>query len=900
MMMRNYKNIVALCHFSLLPSLTYSLSSSWSCSSGDITLSISPNISSYSVFLDDQLYLENGDVALHFGGIPGSWLTAISGTLIPLVIQPDEGNDNDFGNWKSLNVTWSGAPFVLTTVFKCWTDADTIEFKTIFPDGAPSGLSPGNIETDSSFYNFNLTHAASSHFPSFLLGPESVSSALGHIEFAGEFSFHKNNYGISFQGFVGGQLGGPTVLHSPSWQRRNGGASKPRAGVLGPLSNFKDSCMFIVPDVNFPTSNAWRLVYGPHSFFDSLPAGFTSTLGFVAPRAGNYSNYSKVSVFSGDTGIASAVYSYGSFLRAAAHTTRFPPEADVGVSLISYWSDNGAAFDGDYWNKIENQGKGGQIFSSLYDVFSESNLHVKSLQLDPFWFSTGSPGIKDWQPSETVFGPDGFNKTINKWNTTLYSWMFAPDNVFVQQGFTFAQSPPWNTFISGPMARISPQDSERFYSLLLQRCISWGCIGFEIDFLDMQYAGFPDVLTTAGSFEAFLIGLSSAGAKFGVPVQLCMPLPSDVLTSALLPGVSNIRASDDNDLDYASADRWRIGLTSLLHGSLDIRPFMDAIWTNSTNPSYTYTQNSTELGVAISALSTGPVGFGDAINATNMTLVQATAAANGVILKPSLPATPLDVYFLYDENATSSLQWAKSELWGAPSFIPIVDPTTQPGRGGLSRYGTLPPTLRFPVHYTFPNITQCPWFSILSVDVPINTAGFHVYPSEFTPSLSLCSISTDYVVMKWSPGFSNMASRCADKMPALLCVASFNESLGLDVSTGEAQEPSVKGGPHSFEIFSLAPVLQEAQGWTLLGEVGKFVRVSPVRFSAVSASGGLLTTWVEGAPNESVHVSWLAPGLTQKLQDSHIVSLDVIFDDKGGTKMITCQGSSDSAVCTQV
>jgi hypothetical protein len=869
-------------------------SQEWSCKAGDLVLSVSSNISTYSVYIGNDLWLEKGDVALHFHGVPGIWLTSSSGTLLPTTITPSSGEDKDLGNWSSLTVSWSGAPFPFITTFQCWIDSDTIEWKTFYPNDTPFGLSTGDLVTDSSFYNFNLTHSASSHFPSFLLGPDSVSSALGHIEFAGEFSFHNNNFGISFEGFVGGQLGGPTVLHSPSWQRSgNISNSKPRAGVIGSLSGFKDSCMFIVPDVNDPTSNSWRLVYGPHSYFDSLPSGFSSRLGFVSPRS-RIDLISKTAIYPGDTGITSAVYSFGSFLRIASQTMRFPPEDDIGVSVLSAWTDNGAAYDGDFWNSPMNQGKGGTIFSELKNGFkTNAHLSVGSLQLDPYWFSTGEPGIKDWFPSQSVFGVEGFNKTIQEFNTTLYSWMFAPNNHFVQQGFNFANSPPWNTFITGPMARISPQDSERFYTLLLDRCIDWKCIGFEIDFLDMQYAGFPDVLTTPGSFELFLKGLSTAGVNHGVPIQLCMPLCSDVLASVLLPGVSNIRASDDDDLDYAGADRWRIGLTSLLFGSLDIRPFMDAVWTVSTNPSYKYFQNATELGIAISALSTGPVGIGDGINSTNTTLVNAAIALNGVILKPSLPATPLDIYFLYNSNGSSILQAAKSELWAAPSFIPYSNLPSQPGRGGLSRFGSLPPSLRKPKKNTFPNRTLCPWFTILSVDVP----SFTLFPTDMTPSLSHCNGT--YVSMRWSLGFSEMAIRCANNASALQCLETFYEMSGLDVSTGTAQTPSVRGGPHSFEIFSLSPILFGSNGWTLLGEVGKVVRVSPIRFSAVliGESNGSFTTWIEGAPNENVYVTWLAPSTSGILADSRIVSLEIQFNSKGETVKVVCQGISNSAEC---
>jgi hypothetical protein len=574
-------------------------------------------------------------------------------------------------------------------------------------------------------------------------------------------------------------------------------------------------------------------------------------------------------------------------------------EAARGRARRAGRTDNGAVFDGDYWSA--HRGEAGATFEALRGALRGAGVPVASLQLDPYWFARGAPGNRDWLPSEEVFGAGGWERVLRAgWNTTLYSFFFAPggENNFPQ--FSWATSPPWDNFMGGSAGRVAPADARAFYALLMARCVGWGCVGFEVDFLDMQYLGFPDVLEAPGAFEAFLGGLSAAGAAAGVPVQLCMPLPSDVLASAALPGVSNIRASDDDDLAYAGAERWRIGLTSLLHGALDVRPFMDAVWTASEQPPYAYAQNATELGVAISALSTGPVGLGDGLGATNATLVAAAVASNGVILKPSLPAAPVDAFFNYGPGGGASLQAALAELWAAPSFIPAVAAAAPGGGGGLARFeggrARLPERLRAPLP-TFPAVTDCPHVSVLAVDV---AAPFTLLPGDLTPSLLRCGGgAAAYVALPWSPGFAAMGARCAHGAPALACVAPLPAG-GLLIETGAAApRPGARGGPHAFEIFSLAPVHAAGGGWALLGEVGKFVRAAPVRFPGSLAEGGSLTTLVAGAANEVVRVTLLAPGSAGGLGNATIRVESLSFGPRGGVATLRCAGAGAGGACSQ-
>jgi hypothetical protein len=865
------------------PPIALALSSTWSCSTGDITLNVNVTDFSYTISVAGIPWLEQGDAAIHYDGNPGVWFSAQSKSLTVSNVNTSSGFDNDLGSWTSLNISWSGAPDPFSTDFICYLNADTVEFRASWPFGTTGGISPGTFYTDAQFYNFNISSSPSAQFPSFKLGPDAFASSLGHIQWAGEFSFRRNNFNVSLEGFVGGSLGGPLLLHDPYWSR----GSKPRAGVLGPLSNFKDVQSFIVPDINDVTSNAWRFVVGPHGHFEKLPIGFDMRQIFVSPRA--LPPYANTAVYKGDTGITAATYAYGAVLRVTAHTLRFAAEDDMGVSVLSAWTDNGQAYDGDYWGRNGNAGTAGDVFLALRKGFDDANIPIPSLQLDPYWFASGSPGNKDWLPSPSIFGAAGFNETITTFKPWLYSFMFAAENNF--NSFKWVISPPWDNFMKGNSARISPTDSLGFYSVLMQRCVAWGCIGFEIDFLDMQFAGFPDVLATPGSFEIFLKGLSTAGANAGVPVQLCMPLASDVLASIYLHGVSNIRASDDNDLSYASADRWRIGLTSLLHGSIDIRPFMDGVWTVTQVDGYNYEQKATELGVVISTLSTGPIGIGDPAGTSNATFLYSTAAKNGVILKPSLPATPIDIYFKYGDTASPSslpilpLAAARAELWSAPSFIP-ASPIV---RGSLSRFFNL--RRNSPRAGTFPNVTECPWMSILTIDIPSTTS--LLLPTDLTPSLDICTASSGYVITSWSRGKHD----CVDGSAATLCGQIFNASNGLNISAGGAPSgSSARGGPHNFDILSISPIFTAGNGWVLIGEVDKFVRVSPVRFAAVVPTGTGLDVYIDGAPNEIVYLTFLVPN-SGTSGGSIVRVFDIPFNSKGGSCSLHCTGRDATASC---
>ena len=84
-----------------------------------------------------------------------------------------------------------------------------------------------------------------------------------------------------------------------------------------------------------------------------------------------------------------------------------------------------------------------------------------------------------------------------------------------------------------------------------------------------------------------------------------------------------------------------------------------------------------------------------------------------------------------------------------------------------------------------------------------------------------------------------------------------------------------------------------------MGEIGKFVRVSPVRFTSVSVqAGGGIDVVVEGASGETVSVTFLGPmgsaangtAFPDVLKDFEVVVVDVVFGGGGGSATVTCKG----------
>ena len=602
-----------------------------------------------------------------------------------------------------------------------------------------------------------------------------------------------------------------------------------------------------------------RLAAGVQAYITSLPPAFSTT--FILATSAQ--------------GITDAVMRYGAALRSQHGTTRTPKQDDALRNKVSYWSDNGAYYMDMHWTKFFQVGlhTPETVFQQLKQYHASIGAHVGTYQMDPYWSygvppaDCGTGGTWPWAANWSApaqFFPSGL--AALKLPLTLYSNMFAapPNNKMTafdwETGVVCNGGCPCS-------ARVVPSQSYDFHSYIFDLGLQWGMTNFEIDFLDWMQLSFLDFAMDVRAFDEYFRGMGVAAAEHGITVQFCMLLPSLALSSVQWGAVTNARLQGDGN-PYDTG-RYDIFQSSLLYASLDLAPFVDNFWTTSVQPGRdspwgNESEPFTEGYAVLSALSAGPVGFGDGIGFTNMTMLNLTCRADGVLLQPSLPATPLDFTFL---DSFSQHAGGGARIASAPSFI--VANASLPGSQGPYPYPPADGT-----NY---------WTSIVATYL---SASIAIIPSDISPPLVESDLIGGFYATQLAVGLDRLETVCADGVAALLgCVAPFSSTQPLQISAV------------SHDVWSVCPVFAsrsraDGLGWALVGELQKITRVSPTRFQSVTpncAGDSTLCLQVVGVPGESTVIHLVAPGALVR-------AVHVPFDSTGIVSLL-CRGTGVDSSC---
>ena len=256
-----------------------------------------------------------------------------------------------------------------------------------------------------------------------------------------------------------------------------------------------------------------------------------------------------------------------------------------------------------------------------------------------------------WQGKPQLF-PSGIPPLPRQIGYTLYGPFFCPGSYDAK--FAMANSS------DGKNADPTGDASEAFYSALFASQQHSHMTGYEVDFLQDQTRWTPYMVTQHDGAAKWLTGMAAAAAKLNMSVQYCMAHPAAFLHALTLPAVTNGRASGD----YVSPDGnlEQYGSNALFFTALGIAPSKDNWWSTAEQPKprdltkanptalppcdgggRNVTRNF--LHALVATLSTGPVGFSDALGYTNASLVLSTCRNDGLLLKPSLPLRAIDRSF---------------------------------------------------------------------------------------------------------------------------------------------------------------------------------------------------------------------------------------------------------------
>lgn len=385
----------------------------------------------------------------------------------------------------------------------------------------------------------------------------------------------------------------------------------------GPLVLFSDSMHVVVvsPLDHFFSSLVWlegdAVHCGLHGEIDEVPYGMRHRFLWVEGQ-----------------GLRATLRRWGDVMLADRGRIRHDRYADVGLSYLGYWTDNGAY----YYYKTEGD-RNEQ--DTLLDVKADADargIPYGYFQLDSWWYfkepRPGHPGgLVEWAPQPEMF-PDGlaaFQERLGLPLITHNRW-FAKDNAYRDD----------HMFVEGEEMAL-PTTGDVF-DTLMDDAVTWGVTTYEQDWLIPQYWGLPWLRERTGRTEAYMGWLDEAATEQSLTMQITMAGAAHLMDAIDRPSVTTVRTSIGYAPDVSKESFWpQFHIVNMLADALGVWPFKD---------NFRSSEEHAEQESLISATSAGMVGIGDAIGSSNVPFILRTCRQDGILLKPDTPATPLDSMFL--------------------------------------------------------------------------------------------------------------------------------------------------------------------------------------------------------------------------------------------------------------
>ncbi|XP_048245188.1 uncharacterized protein LOC124119100, partial [Haliotis rufescens] len=438
----------------------------------------------------------------------------------------------------------------------------------------------------------------------------------------------------------------------------------------GPLSIFdrvKTANTFILsPASSFMSANLWRqktkngsnLYWGTMGGVTDVPANFeTSTI-----------------LFFSNQGINKGFVSWGQILQKLHGRDNSFVKSDFTNNYLGYWTDNGRettrtctpsllynvfefCFAGAYYYYHTEPKKDYQdIILDIVTSIKDTGIPFRYLQFDSWWYYKGvGNGVKTWESTPQVF-PNGIQWLYNKtgFPISAHNRYWASDTTYAKQN-----GGQYYFIVEGTKAL--PLD-QIFWDDLLSNGRKWGLVTYERDWLQGEFGGVPSLTEDVYLAETWLNQMGRGAAKNGLTIQYCMANCRHALHAISIPAVTQVRACADY---HPGRQQWRIGVTSMLAWAIGIAPSKDNFWTTTVQPRGHNTEPYPELNALVATLSTGPVGPSDMIGKFNKTIIMKSVNSEGLILKPSRPATAIDN--MIRRLAWNDFEGPDGEVWSTYS-----------------------------------------------------------------------------------------------------------------------------------------------------------------------------------------------------------------------------------------
>lgn len=334
-----------------------------------------------------------------------------------------------------------------------------------------------------------------------------------------------------------------------------------------------------------------------------------------------------------------------------------------------------------------------------------------------------------------------------------------------------------------------------------------------------------------------------AATLFKIPYRVDLHTPSDVMGS--LTGSAWVTSRANGDATPAKPPgsppgegdtRDSIIGSSTLLSALGVRPMMDVMWTSPIQPGDPYNCNGVgsstldctflndvtnmsqwsirqniQRDLLVATLSAGPVGIGDMVGGTDLQMLRPVLNMASIILKPAHPFLRLNRYYTGD---TASVFTAVSVP--ARSSSASVDRRAN----SISRLT--------PLNGSTDSPDAIWWHMLLSTENAPGPSLKNVSVGELWPTPPPMAAFLATWAFGWPMAAAAPAVGCVHGAKPAACLSLVDAANPLSLATAKAVPQTPQINTLAFRHLVLAPVLPS--GWVLVGELGKFVPVSPQRF----------------------------------------------------------------------
>lgn len=463
--------------------------------------------------------------------------------------------------------------------------------------------------------------------------------------------------GVEFAGFAFTQFALPVIAGAglDFDFRPAPGLSSPRA-VSPMLARSHDDVVLLAPIDSFHeqivavTDDGLR--WGWHGDLDTVPAGFSSTLGIFTGRS-----------------VTAVVEAWRDRLAIPDDLDR--PTDNALSTHLSYWTDNGAA----YWYRTESGRTISESVVEKVEELTDDGVPVRAVELDSWFYSHATPraitevgypdevpptGMSEWMPRPDAYPErrsagidpvEEFADRLGRRPLVLHARHIAPTSPYV----TGADA--W--WIDEHAAH--PKDPA-FFRRWFDDAVRWGATVIEQDWMLMYWFGVRALRSAPGRAAAWQRALNGHARDTDVDLVWCMATPADLMEAATLDRVIAVRTCDDYRFATDPAFLWTWFLTvNRLADALGLSVFKDCFFSNPElhdGADDIDGDPHAELEALLAALSNGPVGLGDRIGRTNREIVMRTCDTDGRLRRVDRPIATVDGCLFGDPARGAGLMWA--------------------------------------------------------------------------------------------------------------------------------------------------------------------------------------------------------------------------------------------------